>query len=65
MIVMAALSVLCLGSVAFYARFLFALWKESRKHWISYLVRLEPESESEELAIYEEPAARDSWPRAA
>lgn len=65
MIVMAALSALCVGSAAFYARFLFALWKESRKHWISYLVRLEPESESEELAIYEEPAATDKMPRAA
>lgn len=63
MIVMAALSALCVGSVAFYARFLFALWKESRKHWISYLVRLEPKSE--ELAIYDEPAATDKMPRAA
>lgn len=65
MIVMVALSILCVGSVAFYARFIFALWKESRKHWISYLVRLERESEFEELAIYDELAARDSWPQAA
>ena len=65
MIVMTAISALCVGSVAFYMRFLYALWKESRKHWISYLLRLEPECESEDLAIYEEPAASDSWSRAA
>jgi hypothetical protein len=47
----------------FYGRLLFALWKESRKHWISYLVRLEPKTE--EIAIYEEPTASDSVRRAA
>jgi len=62
MIAKAALSALCVGSIVFYGRFLFALWKETRKHWISYLVRLEPETE--EMAIYEEPA-RDSLRRAA
>ena len=65
MILMAAIAAVCVGSVAFYVRFLFALWKESRKHWISYLVRLEPESGYEEITIYEEPAASDSIPRAA
>jgi len=65
MILMAAISAVCVGSVAFYMRFLFALWQESRRHWISYLVRLEPESEYEEITIYEEPAASDSMPRAA
>jgi hypothetical protein len=65
MMLMAAISAVCVGSVAFYLRFLFALWKESRTHWISYLVRLEPESENEEIAIYEEPAASDSLRRAA
>ena len=65
MILMAAITAVCFGSVAFYLRFLFALWKESRRHWISYLVRLEPESEYEEIAIYEEPAASDSIPHAA
>jgi hypothetical protein len=65
MILMAAIAAVCVGSVAFYVRFLFALCKESRRHWISYLVRLEPESEYEEIAVYEEPAASDSMRRAA
>ena len=65
MILMAAIAAVCVGSVAFYVRFFFALWKESRRHWISYLVRLEPESEYEEIAVYEEPAASDSMRRAA
>jgi hypothetical protein len=63
MLVIAGLSALCVGSIMFYGRFLFALWKESRKHWISYLVRLEPKIE--EIAIYEEPTASDSVRRAA
>jgi hypothetical protein len=63
MIGMAALSVLSIGAIGFYVRFLLALWKESRRHWISFLVRLDPESE--EVVIYEEPAARDSMRRAA
>ena len=63
MIVTAALSALCIGSVGFYVRFLVALCKECRRSWISYLVRLEPEYE--EYAIYEEPKGEHSLPRAA
>jgi hypothetical protein len=63
MIVMTALLALCIGSVAFYLRFLFALWKEGKRHWISYLVRLQPETE--EYTICGELATDDSLPRAA
>ena len=63
MFVMGTLAAVCVGSIVFYGRFLFALWKESRKHWISYLVRLEPDTE--EITIYEKPAANDSVRRAA
>jgi hypothetical protein len=63
MIVTAALSALCIGSIGFYLRFLAALCKECRRSWISYLVRLEPEYE--EYTIYEEPKAEHSLPRAA
>jgi len=44
---MAAISIvtgICAVGVAFYLRFLIALWKESRHAWICYLVRLDPEA---------------------
>jgi len=63
MIVMTALSALCIGSVAFYVRFLHALWKEGKRRWISYLLRLHPETE--EYTIYGERATDESLSRAA
>jgi hypothetical protein len=45
MILIAGLMALCIGSVGFYVRFLVALCKERKVRCISYLVRLEPESE--------------------
>lgn len=63
MMLIASLAAICIGSVGFYVRFLVALCKECRAHWISYLVRLEPEYEG--YTVCEEVVEERSLPRAA
>jgi hypothetical protein len=59
----AALTAICIGSVGFYVRFLVALCKEWKAQWITYWVGLEPESDT--YNIYEEQPDDHSLPRAA
>lgn len=42
MIGMAAIGTVCTIGIAFYLRFLLALWSEYRRGWIVYFVRFEP-----------------------
>ena len=63
MVVLTALTMLCAGAVAFYARFLFALCKECRRSWVGYLVRLS--AETEEYTVTEADEIAESMPRAA
>ncbi|HEY7099193.1 MAG TPA: hypothetical protein VH437_20875 [Terriglobales bacterium] len=41
MFIMSAITVLSAGAVAFYIRFLVALCRECRPHWVAYWVRLQ------------------------
>jgi hypothetical protein len=59
----ALMSVLCTAGVAFYVRFLVALWKESKHRWICYLVRLEPDAN--EYLISEPREVKTSFSQAA
>lgn len=63
MVGLTALTVLCTGAVAFYARFLFALFRECRRNWIGCLVRLSPETEEYTVTKADETA--ESRPHAA
>jgi hypothetical protein len=47
MLAIAAMTMLCTGAIAFYLRFLFALFRECKHHWIGYLVRLRKESKED------------------
>jgi len=63
MLAVTAMTTLCTVAVAFYVRFLVALWKECRHIGICYLVRLQ--YDSDEDLIPETPRVDTSFPRAA
>lgn len=63
MLVMAVMTTLCTAGIAFYVRFLVALCKECRVHWIGYLVRLHVDSSESVVCLSQE--ADTSLPRAA
>ena len=63
MVVMAIVTTVCTVGVAFYLRFLVALCKELRVHWIGYLVRLHVDSNESGVCLSQE--AETSLPRAA
>ena len=43
MVAMATLTSVLTVGIAFYIRFIVALWRDSTRNWIGYLVRIEPD----------------------
>jgi hypothetical protein len=63
--VIAAMAALVVAAVTFYGRFLIALYKESRRDRICYLVRVRLRPESDDDLLTESNDSRTSLPRAA
>lgn len=63
MVVTAIVTTLCTAGIAFYLRFLVALCKEYRLHWIGYLVRLHVDSNENMVSASQE--GETTLPRAA
>jgi hypothetical protein len=56
MFVMGVWTALCTAAIAFYLRFLVALYKECQPRWTGYWVRLRPNSGDDALAEPQERA---------